>query len=126
MTEQKTLILSLGSNYNQEESLSAAQEKLRGMFGSDIVFTECVWTEPIGIISDKFLNCLAFTHTTHKLENIEKAIKHIEKACGNRKRARTKNIVIMDIDILKYGSITLHEKDWDRKYIMELMKRCPF
>lgn len=118
--------MSLGSNCDQEESMSAAKEKLRSMFGDDITFSECVWTEPIGIESDKFLNCLAFTHTSHKLEYVCKAVKHIERGCGNRKRARTSNIVKMDIDILKYANQILHESDWSRKYITELMKECPF
>ncbi|HIW44351.1 MAG TPA: 2-amino-4-hydroxy-6-hydroxymethyldihydropteridine diphosphokinase [Candidatus Prevotella stercoripullorum] len=126
MPERKELILSLGSNCDQEESMSAAKEKLRSMFGDDITFSECVWTEPIGIESDKFLNCLAFTHTSHKLEYVSKAVKHIERGCGNRKRARTSNIVKMDIDILKYANQILHESDWSRKYITELMKECPF
>ena len=126
MAEQKELILSLGSNCDQKESMSAAKEKLRSMFGDDITFSECVWTEPIGIESDKFLNCLAFTHTSHKLEYVSKAVKHIERGCGNRKRARTSNIVKMDIDILKYANQILHESDWSRKYITELMKECPF
>ena len=126
MPERKELILSLGSNCDQEESMSAAKEKLRSMFGDDITFSECVWTEPIGIESDKFLNCLAFTHTSHKLEYVCKAVKHIEKGCGNRKRARTSNIVKMHIDILKYANQILHESDWRRKYITELMKECPF
>lgn len=96
------------------------------MFGKSIIFTECVWTEPIGIKSDKFLNCLAFTHTQHKLEYLCMALKHIEQACGNSKRARTNNIVKMDIDILKYGDITLHTDDWNRKYIADLIKERPF
>ena len=53
-------------------------------------------------------------------------MKHIERTCGNRKRARTNNIVKMDIDVLKYDELILHEKDWSRNYIMELMKECPF
>lgn len=110
MTGKKQLILSLGSNYDQEQSLSAAKMKLRDMFGSDIMFSESVWTTPIGIESCEFLNCLGFTHTSHKLEYIIKAMKHIERSCGNRKRARTNNIIKMDIDVLKYDEQILHEK----------------
>lgn len=126
MGNKKELILSLGSNFDQENSISEAKTKLRDMFGEEIMFSESIWTNPIGIESDKFLNCLVFTHTSHKLEYIMKAMKHIERICGNRKRARTKNIVKMDIDILKYGGQTLHEKDWSRDYIVRLMEKCPF
>ena len=126
MTGKKKLILSQGSNCDQEQSLATAKIKLRDMFGPDLMFSESVWTAPIGIESCKFLNCLVFTHTSHKLEYIIKAMKHIERTCGNRKRARTNNIVKMDIDVLKYDELILHEKDWSRNYIMELMKECPF
>lgn len=126
MGEKKELILSLGSNCNQQECMSAACTKLRQMFGNDIVFSQLMWTNPIGIESEKFLNCLVFTHTSHKLEYVNKAMKHIERACGNRKRARTNNIIKMDIDILKYGEQTLHQDDWNRKYVITMMKDCPF
>jgi len=126
MIEKKSLILSIGSNYEQEQCFLIAKSKLRDMFGSDIVFSRSVWTAPIGIDSDNFLNCLVFTHTTHKLEYIIKAMKHIERLCGNRKRARSNNIVKMDIDVLRYDEIILHENDWSRNYIKELMKDCPF
>ncbi len=126
MTEKKELILSLGSNADQEECMSAACTKLHEMFGDDIVFSQQMWTNPIGIDSDKFLNCLVFTHTSHKLEYINKAMKHIERLCGNRKRARANNIIKMDIDILKYGEQILHNNDWSRAYIITMMKDCPF
>lgn len=126
MTERQELILALGSNCEQEESMAEAQSKLREMFGRNIIFSKCAWTEPIGIKSDKFLNCLAFTYTSHNIENINKAVKHIEKKCGSRKRARTNNIIKMDIDILKYGKQILHGDDWNRKYVINLMKECPF
>lgn len=126
MIEKKSLILSIGSNYEQEQCFSIAKSKLRDMFGPDIIFSRSLWTAPIGIDSDNFLNCLVFTHTTHKLEYIIKAMKHIERLCGNRKRARSNNIVKMDIDVLRYDEIILHENDWSRNYIKELMKDCPF
>ncbi len=126
MTENKELILALGSNCDQETCMHEAISRLKDMFGSDIVFSEQMWTAPVGIESDKFLNCLVFTHTSHNLGNVTKAIKHIEKMCGSRKRARTNNIVKMDIDILKYGEQVLHENDWTRDYVIKLMKFSPF
>ncbi len=126
MTENKELILALGSNCDQEACMSEAISRLKDMFGDDIVFSERMWTVPVGIASGNFLNCLVFTHTAHNLANITKAMKHIEKLCGNRKRARTNNIVKMDIDILKYGEQVLHENDWTRDYVKQLMKACPF
>lgn len=39
---------------------------------------------------------------------------------------KDKNIVKIDIDILLYGDKRLHDKDWTRGYVKELMKECPF
>ena len=126
MNEKKELILALGSNYEQEKSLADAMSRLRDLFGHDIIFSKRMWTEPIGIESEQFLNCLALTHTSHKLEHLYRSIKYLERTCGDRKRARANNLVKIDIDILKYGELKLHEKDWSRYYIKELMKDCPF
>lgn len=126
MAEQKELILSLGSNYDQEKNIADAKSELLKTFGQTLMFSECKWTEPIGIKSDRFLNCLAFAHTSFSIDYINRALKHIESTCGNTRQARSRDIVKMDIDILKYGNVILHEDDWKRNYIIELMKVCPF
>ncbi len=127
MTEQKELILSLGTNCDQEKTISKRKRRTaQDMFGQALMFSECKWTEPIGIKSDRFLNCLAFAHTSFSIDYINRALKHIESTCGNTRQARSHDIVKMDIDILKYGNVILHEDDWKRNYIIELMKVCPF
>ncbi|MDO4160097.1 MAG: 2-amino-4-hydroxy-6-hydroxymethyldihydropteridine diphosphokinase [Prevotellaceae bacterium] len=115
------VIMALGSNNNQQANIEKAKEELYSLFGTDIVFTKSVWTQPIGIESEKFLNCLAFINTGYSLEQTTDMTKRIETICGNSKEKRKANIVNMDIDILKYNNIVLHEKDWNRKYIKELM-----
>ncbi len=126
MTEKKELIISLGSNYDQEACMLRAKTEIRNAFGPDTMFSEEVWTSPIGIESDLFLNCLVFIRTSLKLEQLGRSLKQIESLCGNNKRARADNIVKMDIDILKYDGMRLHEKDWTREYVKNLMKACPF
>ena len=57
MTENKKLIFSLGSNYDQERNIIEAISLLNKMFAkNDIVFSRQMWTDPIDIESDKFLN----------------------------------------------------------------------
>ena len=126
MAERKEIVLALGSNFDQEINISKAKAKLYDLFGNDIIFSEQIWTIPIGMLSDKFLNCLAFVHTSYPLEYINKALKHIELICGTQKHERAKNIVKIDIDILKYGEKILHANDWTREYVVKLMKTCPF
>jgi 2-amino-4-hydroxy-6-hydroxymethyldihydropteridine diphosphokinase len=72
--------------------------------------------------SERFLNCLAIAHTKHREPQISSALKRIEIRCGNTRALRTVNIVRMDIDILLFDHQRLHEKDWKRSYIKNLMK----
>lgn len=127
MAENKKLILSLGSNFNHEKNISKAILLLKNMFGDDnIVFSKKLWTNPIDINSDKFLNCILFINTSFNLEKIERNIKELEDICGRTEAEKEENIVKIDIDILQYGEKRMHNKDWSRKYIRELMKECPF
>lgn len=127
MTENKKLILSLGSNYDQERNIIEAISLLNKMFAkNDIVFSRQMWTDPVDIESDKFLNCMLFTYTSCGLDEVECGIKEIECICGRKNDEKDKNIVKIDIDILLYGNKRLHGKDWTRGYVKELMKECPF
>ena len=48
MTENKKLILSLGSNYDQERNIIEAISLLNKMFAkNDIVFSRQMWTDPV-------------------------------------------------------------------------------
>jgi 2-amino-4-hydroxy-6-hydroxymethyldihydropteridine diphosphokinase len=53
------------------------------------------------------------------------AIRNIEGRCGNRKAFRTRSIISIDVDILLYGDKKLHEADWERPYVKELMESLP-
>lgn len=127
MAENKKLILALGSNYNHEKNITEAISLLKKMFDKDdIVFSRQLWTSPIDIKSDKFLNCILFTHTSCRLDEVEKNMKELERICGRTKEEKKENIIKIDIDILQYGDLKLHDKDWARGYVKELMKECPF
>lgn len=121
MVESHQLFISIGTNINQEEKLSLAKNMLRGLF-TNIVFSSEIWTEPIGIQTDEFLNCIAMASTKHGLKQIERALKQIERRCGDTKSKRTENIISMDIDILQYGDEKFHVEDWKRDYVTKLMK----
>lgn len=116
------LILALGSNSNQEKNIENAIIMLQKLFDDNIRITRKVWTEPIGIKSDKFLNCLVSANTSFEFENIQRALKNIEVLCGDKKENRKQNIIRIDIDILQFGDKKFHDRDWTRKYIKELVK----
>jgi 2-amino-4-hydroxy-6-hydroxymethyldihydropteridine diphosphokinase len=115
-----TLIVALGSNNNQTNNLERAVSIIKSMF-NDAEFSSNMWTNPIGIESDMFLNKLAKFSTKYNLSEILKVLKQVEKDCGNTQNDRDNNIIPMDIDILQYGDKKMHEKDWERPYVRHLM-----
>jgi 2-amino-4-hydroxy-6-hydroxymethyldihydropteridine diphosphokinase len=121
MSDLKEIILALGSNHEPEINIDKGCQYLARYFGNVWLSTR-LQTEPIGIVSDKFINCLAVTYSELELDDIEKTVKRIERRCGDTPELRAENIVKMDIDILEYGVRRLHIKDWSRPYIKLLMK----
>lgn len=121
MTKENYIIISIGSNYNQKENISFAKKKLAGMLGEQTSFTRDMWTEPVGIQSEKFINCICISTTRHTLLQLTKAFKQLEKKCERSKKNDLISKIPLDIDILLYGNQRYHEKDWKRQYIQELL-----
>lgn len=121
MTKENYIIISIGSNYNQKENISFAKKKLTGMLGEQTSFTRDMWTEPVGIQSEKFINCICISSTKHTLLQLTKAFKQLERKCERSKKNDMINKIPLDIDILLYGDQRYHEKDWERQYIQELL-----
>ena len=121
MTKENYIIISIGSNYNQKENISFAKKKLAGILGEQTSFTRDMWTEPVGIQSEKFINCICISTTKHTLPQLTKAFKQLEKKCERSKKNDLISKIPLDIDILLYGNQRYHEKDWERQYIQELL-----
>ena len=121
MTKENYIIISIGSNYNQKENISFAKKKLAGMLGEQTSFTRDMWTEPVGIQSEKYINCICISTTRHTLLQLTKAFKQLEKKCERSKKNDLISKIPLDIDILLYGNQRYHEKDWERQYIQELL-----
>lgn len=121
MTKENYIIISIGSNYNQKENISFAKKKLAGMLGEQTSFTRDMWTEPVGIQSEKFINSICISTTRHTLLQLTKAFKQLEKKCERSKKNDLISKIPLDIDILLYGNQRYHEKDWERQYIQELL-----
>lgn len=120
MDDSRQVILALGSNSEQEVNMYKAKALLVALFGT-IDFSKVVWTQPIGIRSNDFLNCLAVSRTSLDVARLNSALKKIEHLCGDTSENRKENVVKMDIDILRYDTTIMHEKDWDRPYILSLL-----
>lgn len=93
---------------------------LRDVLGDSLRFTESLWTEPVGITSDNFLNCLGTVETTLSQDELTAMLKQTERSCGDTPELRRRNMIGMDIDLLLYGGVKLHPSDWQRGYVRTL------
>lgn len=116
------LILSIGSNCSQKDMVCRAKEQINKLLDGSARYSEEVWTEPVGIKSDLFLNCLCFGRTAFDCDTLRRRLKDIEHNCGRTDDERRRNIVRIDIDILRYGDRIMPKEDWNRDYIKKLLQ----
>lgn len=105
------ITISLGSNTEQEQHIEEAIERLKTVF-SDITFTQPQWTEPIGVVSDRYLNCLANFTTSLPLQQLVQQLKNIETAMGDTHENHKQGIVLIDLDVIKYGDKEVKKIAW--------------
>lgn len=125
MSDKQKLLIALGTNVNQKQNIQKAMDLLRKTW-HDILFTNLKWTKPIGMDTDLFYNCLAYAKIDEDLSQVQQILKNIEKACGNTEIDRAHQKIQMDIDILMFGTHKLHEQDWQRSYIQELIQEIDY
>ena len=119
--EQHDIIIILGSNNKQGDMISAAQTRLAQLL-DDVHFSSCMWTVPVDTDStEQYLNCAAMGTTNLPQDELQIRLKDIEKELGSTSERRSEGLVDIDIDLLRYGTEKLHEKDWERDYVRELL-----
>jgi 2-amino-4-hydroxy-6-hydroxymethyldihydropteridine diphosphokinase len=121
MTEKHKVVVAIGSNSHQEENLQKAKTLIEQRF-TEAEFSPTLWTKPIGMDSDMFLNALAVFTTAHDIERTTEELKEIEAECGNTEKKREEGIVSMDLDILLFDKEKRHNDDWSRPYIKKLLE----
>src|SRR5574344_1392604 len=120
MSNEKKIIISIGSNNDPLKNVEIAERMIKHIL-PDVQFSKRTWTDPINVNNtDKFINVLAFAHTSHGKMQMDRAVKYIEKFCRSTKAEHRRGIVKLDIDLLLFGELKLHESDWERDYIKEL------
>lgn len=124
MKESHSVILCLGSNTDQETNIQRAQQLLRNEYAS-IIFTPSIWTEPVGVVSPPYLNCLATMTIEDCLSCLHDKTKAIERLMHSSQEERKDNIVRIDIDILSFDHKHYHEDDWTRDYVKRLIQSLP-
>ena len=118
--KQHRLIIALGANIDADANIDLAKIHLGKLFPG-ITFSTVISTEPIGIESDDFLNCIAVGSCVHNYTQVNRALRHIEKTMGSGKGEHGKGIVRIDLDILYFDEKKYHEEDWKRSYIRRLL-----
>lgn len=91
----------------------------------NVRFTHTIPTEPIGerFKGKQFFNAVMAGKTRMAMSEVEEQLKLIEQLAGNTLDKRNMGVVEADIDLLMYDDVKLHEKDWQRSYIKELVER---
>ena len=91
----------------------------------NVRFTQIIPTEPIGerFKGKQFFNAVMAGKTNMAKSEVEEQLKLIEQLAGNTQDKRNMGVVEADIDLLMYDDVKLHEKDWQRSYIKELVER---
>lgn len=126
----RKLILAIGSNFDEAKNIALAQSLLRNHF-TDLQFTRKLVTQPV--ITDScpiskmspFVNLLAYGTTEIERQDVDRLLKMFESMCGNTSSLRLKGNVAIDIDLLQLDNQRYHKDDWQREYIVELMKEIP-
>lgn len=90
----------------------------------DVRFTQTIPTEPIGerFKGKQFFNAVMAGKTFMARNEVVEQLKRIEQLAGNTLDKRNMGVVEADIDLLMYDDEKLHEKDWQRPYIKELVE----
>lgn len=91
----------------------------------EVRFTQTIPTEPIGerFKGKQFFNAVMAGKTFMARNEVVEQLKRIEQLAGNTQDKRNIGVVEADIDLLMYDDEKLHEKDWQRSYIKELVER---
>lgn len=119
----RRIIIALGSNLNQTINIEQAQNYLESAF-EDMTFSNPMWTDPIGMPnSAKFLNVVGVGYCRVGEEGVQHALKDIERRCGRIRPSGRLGVIPLDADLLFYDDHFCHEKDWERDYILKLVRQ---
>lgn len=115
-------ILGIGTNTDACFNMKQAADYLLYYFPG-IKFTSAIETEPFGAeYSTPFLNALAYFETDLSKNDILLRLKAIEKKMGRLPSHKTEGIIIIDIDLIKYGNELLKPDDFRRDYMQPLLR----
>lgn len=117
------ILISIGTNVVADR-IRFVEVHLEQCF-ENVRFTQIIPTEPIGerFKGKQFFNAVMAGKTSMARNEVVEQLKRIEQLAGNTQDKRNMGVVEADIDLLMYDDVKLHEKDWQRSYIKELVER---
>ena len=123
MDRLNRVIIALGSNYNAEENITRAVEKL-GNFIISVSYAPAAWTEPYGDYPSTalFLNQVAIGFSIYSIEELRTEFKRIEQQAGRHSLELQKGEMPLDIDLLQWNEEVLKPEDMEREYINEAIR----
>ncbi|MFV0272760.1 MAG: 2-amino-4-hydroxy-6-hydroxymethyldihydropteridine diphosphokinase [Macellibacteroides fermentans] len=113
------VILSLGSNYNEQQNMAFAVEQLKRLFLS-IRFSESYYTDPVGSSYSvgKYLNQVAVAYTGYSADEIKPMLKEIEAAAGRSPQLKAEGKIPLDVDLVKWSDQVLKPADLQQDYVL--------
>ena len=117
------IIIALGSNTDNSHCIINKAINALNVAMVDIQPTRILDNESVDFIKECiFSNALVKGKCALELEEISNKLKEIETKFGRTKADDTKGNIVLDLDLLKYDNIILHERDWKKGYINVLLE----
>lgn len=115
------IILSLGSNNYSKLNIDKAKRVLSFTF-PEITFSRSILSLPDDDRSFMpFRNVLGVFYDDIPIKDLMTRLKEIEIAIGRQPKDKETGKVVIDIDLLQYGSFFTREEDINKDYIQELL-----
>jgi 2-amino-4-hydroxy-6-hydroxymethyldihydropteridine diphosphokinase len=109
------VIIALGSNYLQAVHIRWASERLAQLL-DDCHYSRMLWTADVKGSGKWYMNRLVAGSTTLSAEQLQQLLKETETETG-----RSHERVTIDLDLMQYDNLRYHEKDWQRKYVTDII-----
>lgn len=104
--------VSVGSNQQARHNVPKALEAIRAEF-SPIELSPIYESIAVGFDGDNFINLVVGFNTERSLQEINSILNKIEKSCGRNRGEVRFTSRTMDLDLLTYGDLVCHDKQWD-------------
>lgn len=116
-------LISIGCNTQHESQMRRVRESLRRAF-PDISFTNAVTSPAYGKenAASPYSNMLAEGTTQMSEMQFSRLLKKMETELGDTTELRQQELVMMDLDLMRFGEKRHHHDDWERPYIKTLLR----